>query len=263
MGEVFAYKIGEAPDDEVRVKDEKELQQVLYDFFQEQMKRVLREIRKEYGTKSIFQPSFWENEAKRFWDNTVGTFIKIVLHGVGGATNLLPEWGRDILPVDKVQDAVIGAVSRYRMDWIEKVGKTTMDLVWKEVRAWERTGDPLDVLIKTLQEKEDFLFGEARAKRIAVTEVTRLNAVGNELAWKETGYIKEWNWMTAEDELVCPICSGDANPSLGAKNSPYPISELHNKLPAHPNCRCWSQPIVDVEAFGETLDFTPEEGERY
>lgn len=247
MGEIYAHKIGEAPDDEIRVKDEQLLQDVLQGFFQGQMRRILSEIRKEFGSKSIYQPSFWDNEKKKFWDSTVGTFIKVVLHGIDGATGLLPEWGKDILDNDKVQDAVIDAVTRYRMDWIEKIGDTTMDLVWKEVRSWEQSGDPLDVLIKTLQEKEEFLFGKERARRIAVTEVTRLNAIGNELAWQETGYIAKWNWMTAMDELVCPICSGDADPTRGMKNGPYPLSELHKMLPAHPNCRCWSQPIVDTE----------------
>jgi len=47
------------------------------------------------------------------------------------------------------------------------------------------------------------LFGRQRARRVAVTEVTRVYAAGNEEAWRATGYVTGKRWMTARDERVC------------------------------------------------------------
>jgi HK97 family phage portal protein len=77
-------------------------------------------------------------------------------------------------------------------------------------------------------------FGEVRASRIAVTEVTRAYAEGEKLAAqeaKDVGLNLSPVWHTREDELVCPICA-----DLDMKNG----DELGASVPpAHPNCRCW------------------------
>jgi SPP1 gp7 family putative phage head morphogenesis protein len=241
-------KVGEAPDDEQRRKDERRLQRALVDFFSGQFNRIMKEIRKDFNGKSVFQMSFWDSEQMMLWEAMGGTFINIILHGVDGAVEQLPEWGRDILNIDAVQFDIVEEVTKYRQEWVDKIGETTMKQVWKEIEAWQQTGDPLPTLINTLKEKEEFMFGKKRAERIAVTETTRLHAIGNQVAFKKTGYIDQWNWMTAQDELVCPVCRA------GNKNSPYPISELHNKLPAHPNCRCWSQPIVNTDRLNQMTE---------
>jgi hypothetical protein len=78
---------------------------------------------------------------------------------------------------------------------------------------------------------------------IAVTEVTRSYAEGNQIAWKESGVVEGKEWNTANDEIVarCPICW----PLHGVV---IPIGEEFDGgfdgPPAHPRCRCWITPVV-------------------
>ena len=106
-----------------------------------------------------------------------------------------------------------------------------------------RSGSPLSALEAALAP----LFGDARARRIAVTEVTRLFARGNQMAWEETGFVNMVKWNTAEDELVCPVCRPLDGTMIG-------IGDIDAMPPAHVNCRCYITPIVDNKAFEKVLD---------
>ena len=90
------------------------------------------------------------------------------------------------------------------------------------------------------------LFGEKRADLIASTEVTRAYAEGNLTAWKETGFTEGKEWVTANDELVCPLCGpldGEVVPINGD------FSDGTHAPPRHPRCRCGVSPvpILDME----------------
>lgn len=245
IASIYEHKVGEAPDDDVRRKDERKIQRAINEYFDEQYKRIVREIKREFDSKSVYQMSFWSEEEKRLWEKLSGVFINIILHGVEGGLALLPEGLDGLISTTSLQSAIVDAALSYRQQWIKGINDNTMKQVWKEIDAWQQSGDPLPTLINILETKKDFLFGKTRAERVAVTETTRLHALGNEITFKESGYIKQWNWMTAQDELVCPVCRA------GFENSPYPISVLHEKLPAHVNCRCWSQPIIDLDAINQ------------
>ncbi len=94
--------------------------------------------------------------------------------------------------------------------------------------------------------KDAFEINDARAHMIAVTETTRAYANGNKIAFLHGG-VKKWRWNTNNDELVCPIC-GPLNGMV--KNIGESFGEFHGERftepPAHPNCRCWVTPVVDV-----------------
>lgn len=87
-------------------------------------------------------------------------------------------------------------------------------------------------------------FGKQRAKRIAVTESTRMFAEGNRLAAEMDSAIAGLQWQTAEDEKVCPIC-GAHNPTtgLGYENLIYP-KDSAPACPAHVGCRCALIPVT-------------------
>ena len=80
---------------------------------------------------------------------------------------------------------------------------------------------------------------------IAITEVTRAAAAGEEEIWDELhdmGVDMETIWLTSNDEVVCPICQPlNDRPADGREDGrPYWIGEdgSHITLPAHPRCRC-------------------------
>ena len=59
MAEVFSFKVGEAPDDDVRRKDERRLELRLREFLEGQLERLLKQVKDEFNS---FQPSFWDEE---------------------------------------------------------------------------------------------------------------------------------------------------------------------------------------------------------
>jgi hypothetical protein len=64
-------------------------------------------------------------------------------------------------------------------------------------------------------------------------------------------------WLTALDDRVCRICSGnegDGPIALGAY-----FSSGDDAPPGHPNCRCAIGPAWDVSAANETITATAEE----
>jgi hypothetical protein len=113
------------------------------------------------------------------------------------------------------------------------------------------------------------MFSPVRAERIAVTETTRA-VVEGERAYvaeleRETGQRMVPIWMTANDELVCPICAPRNEKPI--TNGDYP--------PAHPNClpgdtlvlpggnvsagskRWYEGDVVTIETLENKLTATP------
>lgn len=236
-------KIGEAPDDEMRVKDERRIERNFAKFLEEQKKRLLTYIR-THNMKGV-QPSWWEDEMTRLWRELGEDFVGILIHGVNGGMNLLPGGGTgEGADMDKINMTVLNYMNGYRDKWLSKIEETSRQYVEQKINDWMLSGDPLQTLIRSLEADSGGMFSKIRARRIAVTEVTRLHAMGNKLAWEEAGTVKQWRWNTANDELVCPIC----RPNNGKL---FPLSELDNRLPAHVNCRCWSSPVVSEELIHE------------
>lgn len=76
---------------------------------------------------------------------------------------------------------------------------------------------------------------------IATTERATASSLGAMLAYEDAG-VTRIEWLTAEDELVCPIC-GPLNGKIvqiGQEFAPGIRSPS-----AHPNCRCAILPVVE------------------
>ena len=94
-------------------------------------------------------------------------------------------------------------------------------------------------------------FDEARAERVAVTEITRAYAEGNRLAgeklkedFPDVPVIKQW--FTNNDDRVCEIC-GPLHEQIVL------LDEIFHtdfgdfaEPPAHPRCRCWTSVTTDI-----------------
>jgi SPP1 gp7 family putative phage head morphogenesis protein len=145
---------------------------------------------------------------------------------------------------DMLNQAVLDYTRRYGFSLVNIDGdlsivKTTRDQMREIFLRWQR-GELGDRGLPDLVRALDPLFGSERARRIAVTETTRLFAEGNLIAWR-TGGVTHKIWHTAMDELVCPICA----PLEGKKvrlDAPFspPVRDWNgDHPPAHVNCRCW------------------------
>ena len=103
--------------------------------------------------------------------------------------------------------------------------------------------------LRDLEQQVAYLFAPHRAEKIAITEVTRAYALGNLAAWEASGVVDRKEWRTARDELVCPICA-----PLNGKQAA--LGETFDGVvaspPAHPRCRCFLAPVVDVPEMDNT-----------
>lgn len=83
-------------------------------------------------------------------------------------------------------------------------------------------------------------FGQARAERIARTEIIRAHAEGQLDAFDAMGVSElgvDVEWSTAGDGRVCPQCE-----EMDGKV--FDVDEAHGMIPMHPDCRCAFVPAV-------------------
>lgn len=98
-----------------------------------------------------------------------------------------------------------------------------------------------DMSMSELARQVEGLFDAVRGEMIAVTEVTRAFAAGNQTSWEKSNVVEGKQWNTAVDELVCPIC-GPLNGKVVKLGETF--GGFYDYPPAHPRCRCWLSPVV-------------------
>jgi len=96
------------------------------------------------------------------------------------------------------------------------------------------------------------VFEDYRLERIAVTELTRMFAQGQQLAGEALAQEHEGvtvikTWFANQDDLVCPIC-GPLNGKSVKINAEFTGGDgkRYFNPPAHVNCRCWTQSRTDI-----------------
>ena len=126
----------------------------------------------------------------------------------------------------------------YTVELTGQINATTGRMVSQAVSRWIDNSETLDSLIADLAP----VFGQKRAELIASTEVTRAFAEGNRIAYRESGVVTEWEWRTAADERVCPICGPLAGKRRKLSGEPFSVGI--DAPPAHPRCRCWVTGVI-------------------
>ena len=95
--------------------------------------------------------------------------------------------------------------------------------------------------------RQSGIFGESRARMIAVTELTTSFANGNMISWKQSGVVEKKEWRTNNDEIVreCPIC-WPLHEKQADLDEPFehPNGNTYDSPSAHPHDRCWIVPVV-------------------
>lgn len=119
------------------------------------------------------------------------------------------------------------------------ITQTTRDMIYVDVNRAIEEGWSNDQLAAAI--KENAAFSDSRAMLVAETETHFADVSGNEAFYKETG-IKEWEWFTAEDERVCPVCASN-HEQVREIGKEFPSG--HTKSPAHPRCHCDMLPVVE------------------
>jgi hypothetical protein len=211
--------------------------------------------------------AFWVGEHQELIDFFSEQLMEAILAGANGALDMLPSAISDMIDWDIFNTNAMAFLNSYQLNNISGIHQTTKEHVVREIQRFMSTGESLQELMARLQ---NFTWSDARTNSIARTEITRSFAVGNMLAWQATGYITGKRWMTARDELVCPIC-GPMHEQVVEVESNFALpeealtpevrrlivsgqQEFFISPPAHPNCRCWLQPFVSDVAIQSEID---------
>jgi hypothetical protein len=138
-----------------------------------------------------------------------------------------------------VHEAALAWLKEYKFNNISRITASTEKLVRRGVSQFISTPGFTRGDLEQLLQKS---FTPSRASTIAVTEVTRSFAEGENIVadeYQKVG-ISMWDiWNTDNDELVCEFCApleekkvkhGDLFYQPDSMGSGYP--------PRHPNCRC-------------------------
>jgi SPP1 gp7 family putative phage head morphogenesis protein len=127
--------------------------------------------------------------------------------------------------------------SQYSYDLIRGMNQSTQTQMQIAVDEWFKDPTSLAALRKQLAPT----FGPKRAKLIAQTETTRAAYQGSKQGYRESGVISQVEWVTVNDERVCPTCG----PLDGTRAPLDGTFEGGTSVPAHPGCRCFVRPVVD------------------
>lgn len=191
------------------------------------------------------ESSFWQEEESDLYEELLPLFLAALAAGMDGGTDALPANLQMLVNPDVFNQAAIDYTRQYRYTYIRDITETTRKQTQDAIVNWIQTGQSLDVLEQSLAG----VFGETRAANIAATEVTRAFSQGNMTAWESTGFVTSGEWMTAQDERVCPICGSHEGEHVG-------IGDIDAAPPnaSHPGCRCWLKPVVDEELVEQQLN---------
>jgi SPP1 gp7 family putative phage head morphogenesis protein len=172
----------------------------------------------------IADDEFWR-EIERIFAAGTSAVTRMIFHA--GA-----EYARSagvIADFDTINLAALRVTRETESLYWRLMTQTTRDGLREALTTWQAEGlgkRGLPDLVDSLEP----LFGRERAKRVGVTETTRVFAEGNREAMAQDDTIGGEIWSTAEDELVCPLC-GPLNDKI------YPKGQGPAQ-PLHVNCRC-------------------------
>jgi hypothetical protein len=130
----------------------------------------------------------------------------------------------------------------YSYELIKGIDATTRETVSSAITDFTNTPGMTN---QDIFDRLSSAFGDVRAQMIAVTEVTRAFSAGEQIYQNmltDMGVTTVREWLTSEDEKVCPICGflDGQQVAPGEKFKDGEGNEYDNP-PAHVNCRCGSQ----------------------
>lgn len=150
-----------------------------------------------------------------------------------------PEAARRVLSADGLDVRLADLLDEWGVQ-ITSIAANRLDEVAAVLADGLERGESAQAIADALR---GVLDDERWAHMVAVTETTRAVSAATQDTY-ERNHIAAKEWLTAEDDRVCPICHGNedegAVPLAGLFASGVPSP------PAHPNCRCALIPHLDL-----------------
>lgn len=187
---------------------------------------------------------WWQTWSEKLLQILVGGMLNAGKAGVQTAARQL---GID-LSWNYLQPAVI--------DWArEQAGKLISDIlpdiqvgISQIVTAGLSEGKTVyqirDEIAALKDDREQIVFPEWRAARIARTEVIRAHAQGARAGYLESGVVRGMRWLDGQSG-ACPVCRSLHNKVVKLGEPFYIDSKFGDGLPPrHPHCRCAVAPVT-------------------
>jgi SPP1 gp7 family putative phage head morphogenesis protein len=190
---------------------------------------------------------FWELQIERIWRNYLDKYFE-KLRGKSRLSMVISNPSIEI-SLDHYDPWISGFLTEYMFKEVKLTSSTARLQVGGIFDRWIATGKPFDWLVDQLVATN--LFDKTRARRIAMTESTRIYAENNLAVWRQSEIVNKKRWYTAVDEKVCPICGVLDGKEVGLDEEFAPGILAP---PAHVNCRCIIRPVIS-----ETLQQLQEE----
>ena len=132
---------------------------------------------------------------------------------------------------------------QYLYSLIREIDDTTRKAVQDAVTKWLESGQPISELKKVL---ETVFTDKSRAALIAQTETTRAYAEGSLERYRRADVTKV-KWRTVRSTNVCPVCEKLGKEPPAPVDAGFKASSGNSFPPNHPGCRCFLQPVVEVD----------------
>lgn len=194
----------------------------------------------------------WNEENQRMVSN-VGTEIDEVTAAIG--LSVAAYYKRLGVQVDWTlyDEGAAEWAGQYKYTLIRDLTDSTRSQLGRAISQWIASDDDLEGLIAEVGRivpTNPYPVLRDRARLIAQTETTRVYSESRMRALSLAG-LKQMEWRTANDELVCPLC-GPLNEKTGTIQGGVvnPDNGQAYKPPAHPGCRCWLvESVTELETF--------------
>lgn len=206
-----------------------------------QQRRLLELLRAtDYNPTAAALDAFWDKEATLFWGHVQPLILDTATERatIGAVAAGLDTW-------DFINQSVIDWAEDYYINAdlmlpgsIPQLNLTARTRFQTAFVRWQRgeLGELGERGLPDLIEAITPTFGPERAERIAITETTRLFVESQRFVEESNPDTVYWRYLTAQDEIVCPICS-PAN-GLLAKKGATTFPDGGTFPPRHPRCRC-------------------------
>lgn len=221
---------------------ERKLKRLILARFERQKAALLADLERN-GYKAITAPGAYipDDPAE------VAALIELIFDGVQDGAKLFEEQTGVSISDILTNQRALDYAKKYVTEWLAGLDATTQDAIRKAIAAFIET--PGFTLADASRVLESY-FGSDRAFRIAVTEITRAYAQGNQIAGEilqaeYPGMIVYKRWFTNRDDRVCPICGQLDGDKTGINGTWEANGKEYDNPPAHPNCRCWTGVTID------------------
>jgi hypothetical protein len=224
---------------EPRHREKTELENELLAVMTRRFQRQLRKLRTRLGEYNPDRKAVQPPLDDIFDDEDMPEIIRLIFKGLLGGIDIFSEGVTFAVDWTLTNSRALEHATRYAFDLVRGIDSTSRDVISRAVGGFVET--PGMTIGDVIEQLALGGFNEARAERVAVTEITRAYATGERMAAEELrrelpDVRMTKTWVTNNDDIVCDICGQNHMEEVDIDDT-FPSGD--SEPPGHVNCRCW------------------------